>query len=286
MANYIQSQSPWIGAANAFSQGAEPLMRLYSQLPQIQAQMQQHADQMGLQQQRIGLEQNDQAMRAPVYQAQTASYKANAQRDTEMALAQQILNSMAPRAEAAKRQSYLGMQGPAAQTPGVTNQADLLGLLAAASILGQGSGATALQNEQEPLKLNMGQTAFRPTVGGGVEPLAQGAMNPNIGSTLFQGISLPGTNAPTMQQGSFRPPGSTNLDPSTIAKNWAAVAQVADMLGMPQQAVGELLGRGTNAPTANPGMSAPVRVSTKAERDALPPGTQYVGPDGQIATKQ
>jgi hypothetical protein len=44
-----------------------------------------------------------------------------------------------------------------------------------------------------------------------------------------------------------------------------------------------MLGPTASAPAAGAG---PVPVKSKAERDALPPGTQYVGPDGQTYTKR
>jgi hypothetical protein len=39
-------------------------------------------------------------------------------------------------------------------------------------------------------------------------------------------------------------------------------------------------------PEVAPASQPPVPVKTKAQRDALPPGTQYVGPDGQTYTKR
>lgn len=56
MSNYIRTQSPWIAAAEGLQQAVNPLAQMYSQLPQIRAQMQQHADQMGIQQGRLNLE--------------------------------------------------------------------------------------------------------------------------------------------------------------------------------------------------------------------------------------
>lgn len=254
--------------------------------------MQQHADQMGLQQQRIGLEQQDQQMRAPVYQAQVANYNANAAYDNARVQGLQRALQLSQVVQAAKtKQMTPNLQPGMSRMPSMANGlelalADMLGGFAGSAGLDSMASMHALKNEQTPMTLNREETAFGGNANSGYYPVAQGMAIPPFGSSLFQGTGLPNANPTLQQQGSFRPPGSTNLDPSTIAKNWAAVAQVADMLGMPQQAVGELLGRGTNAPTANPGMSAPVRVSTKAERDALPPGTQYIGPDGQIATKQ
>jgi hypothetical protein len=42
----------------------------------------------------------------------------------------------------------------------------------------------------------------------------------------------------------------------------------------------------TPYPNASAAPSAPQRVTTQAQRDALPSGTVYIGPDGHTSTKR
>lgn len=56
-----------------------------------------------------------------------------------------------------------------------------------------------------------------------------------------------------------------------------------------QEQGGNLVDRPADAPkpqAAAPGAGAPVRVQSKEQRDALPAGTPYVAPDGQVRIKQ
>lgn len=48
----------------------------------------------------------------------------------------------------------------------------------------------------------------------------------------------------------------------------------------------DLMHKHPNAAAATPATTGPVSVKNKAERDALPPGTSYIGPDGQTYIKQ
>jgi hypothetical protein len=94
--------------------------------------------------------------------------------------------------------------------------------------------------------------------------------------------------------------GGTNLPPAFQAGGPAgATAPVEDTTAVPSlfsrllesgthplvRGIRGLLGGGSEPALASPS-NTPVRVTTKAERDALPPGTEYVGPDGKVYTKQ
>lgn len=79
---------------------------------------------------------------------------------------------------------------------------------------------------------------------------------------------------------------SAGYKPETIAAAYGL--DVRSITGQPQTATIPMPGTQPAAPAQAPAAAptAPVRVSSAQERDALPPGTQYVAPDGSVRTKQ
>lgn len=265
----IRTQNPWVDAGAGINNGIGQLVQMYAQLPQVRAQMQQHADQLGIQQGKLMLDAEDQATRAPVYAAQTANYNASASK--EQAAAQQLvmLMQLAKQAQQGKYQEQMaGFSG----APTITNaqqmaNSSMLGALAGSSALQPDAAQRALASEQAPLKLNMGQTAFSRE---GI-PFAEGSMSAPYGNTLFRGMQLGGGESPTvLQQGQFRPAHSQLLDPSTIIKNQLGLITAVDqgasttpeqeelakvlLTKLLQSATGQ-----TNAPTVGGGGSSKIK---------------------------
>lgn len=249
MPNYIRTQNPYIAAAESMDQIANPLARMFVQLPQVRAQMQQHADQMGIAQGRLNLEQqnsifsNDLAnrkyglereelnARIPLYGAQTSNYNAEAGLHNQQANQLMRLMELSKAAQAGKYQSAgggYGMGGPTMEQANNNAFAQALGALAASSALDPTAAARALETEQKPLTLNANETAF----GRDNRPFAQGMVNAPFGNTVLGGMQLGGGGQPSViQQGQFRPPGSMQIDPSTGALNLGKLAELVDTVG-------------------------------------------------------
>lgn len=224
MANYVYTQNPWLTAAQSMQGLQGPLDQMLVQVPAIRARMQQHADEMGLRQ-------TDLDMRAPLIQAQAASESAQAQKYQNDAAAQAILNALAPKAGLAKQQAMLSEGGfvpgmPTRQNAAVQSNADFANALAQAIVLGQSSAATALNNEQQPVTMRMGETGFNRF---GM-PTMQGAMSVPFGNTLMQGGAV-GAPLPTLQQGQFRP-SLMQQNPAASANNLATALDKMIMQGV------------------------------------------------------
>lgn len=226
----IRTQNPWVDAGAGINNGLGQLVQMYSQLPQIRMQMQQHADQMGIQQGHLQLTQQDQNLHAPLYQAETEHYKANANKENAAAQQLMMLMDFAKQAQAGKyRQKTMGMTGgPTIANGEQQAAAQMLGALAGSSALQPDAAQRALEREQAPLKLNMGQTALSQS---GV-PFAQGAMRAPYGETLLGGMQLGGGGQPpVLQQGQFKPSSAGLIDPTTQAKNTMTFLLGLDQLG-------------------------------------------------------
>ncbi len=78
------------------------------------------------------------------------------------------------------------------------------------------------------------------------------------------------------------PPMATNAPPTVLP---ATNAEPGIGATLTRRMVGKLE-PGTNAPTGESITHSPLLVRNKAERDALPKGTVYIGPDGRTYTKQ
>lgn len=262
MPNYIRTQSPWLAAANAMQGVVDPMARMYSQLPQIQMQMQQNADQNALAHGRLQLEQQQQTMQAPVYESQAASHNAMAEKYKQDAMTQQLLNALSPQAGDAKRTSYLNQQGfvpgmPTRTNAGIGSQADLLAALAAAAVLSPSSAASAMQNEQAPVMMNQNQVAVDPftraimgmgqssvPAGNVMRPPTMGQqpsapLQPGMFSSPY-GNNVMNAQGGTVQQGQFRPPGTIQIPESTEALNVLKALEIADNLGMGTNIVSQL----------------------------------------------
>jgi hypothetical protein len=216
MPDYIRSQNPWLAAAESMQGVANPLMKLYTQLPQVRAQMQQHADQMGIQQGRLDLDQQEFGAKVPVYNAQAANFNAGAGLDKQKTLNLEQLLSFA-------------MQGAQADTNPLTRN------MTGAALLDPGSAQQMRNDVTKPMMLNQNETAFSNPQMGPPAMLAQGMVNSPFGNTVMQGAPAGTNQPPVIQQGQFRAPGSTSLDPSTVGKNWASVLQTLSEQDLPEE---------------------------------------------------
>lgn len=205
MPNYIRTTNPWLTAAGTMQGIAGPLQQAMYQVPQIRAQMQHQADQLGLQQANLDLQREEFQARQPYYIAQANAESAQADLYKQQALQEQLLNSLAPQAQTAKRMGVLQEQGfqpgvPTMANAAIQSNADLLGALAAASLLGKGSAATMANNEQQPIRLNQGQTGFNRA---GV-PMMQGMVSAPLGNNVYAPQQI-GAPQQMMQEGQFKP---------------------------------------------------------------------------------
>jgi len=236
---------------------------MYTQLPQIRAQMQAHADQMGIAQGRLNLDQQETEAKIPVYGAQTKNYNA------EAGYRDQQANQLAQLIQFAQQAS----------------QADpnrLTAALTGAGALDATSAARMRNDITKPLLLNQNQTAFGNPQTGAPTPLAQGVVNAPFGNTVMQGTQLGGTNQPSViQQGQFRPPGSMNLDPSTAALNFGKLAEILDNLGGGTNEITALLQAAQQRATggAQPTASGTNTVPPANQRQA---GQTYQTPKGPL----
>lgn len=214
MPNYIRTTNPWIAAADALDQGVSPLARMYTQLPQVRAQMQQHADQMGIAQGRLMLDQQESQARLPVFAAQAANYNAESG----------LRNQQAEEIAQLLRNAAVGSQG----------DAQALARAAAFSALTNPNAAQGLRNDiTKPLTLNANETAFSNPQMGTPTPIAQGVVNAPFGNTVLAPAALGGTNvnpAP-LQVGQFSPHASTELDPASAALRLGELAKIANEYG-------------------------------------------------------
>lgn len=246
MPNYIRTQNPWIAAAESLDQISSPLARMYAQLPQVRAQMQQHADQMGIQQGRLMLDQQEMGAKIPVFNAQANNYNAEAGYHEQQAAQLRELISNA-------------LSGSLADTNPLTQP------MTRAALLNPNAAQQMRADVTKPLTLNQNETAFSNPALGPVQPLAQGMVNAPFGNTVLGGIPLSEqvTNrvGPNIQGGAFRPFGSAALDPTTRLKNVAGVLDTLGKTDMTEEQLApfvELLqslvpreGGGTNAPTTS-----------------------------------
>jgi len=260
MPNYIRTQNPWIAAAESMQQVASPLANMYMQLPQVRAQMQRHADEMGIRQGQLDLSQQELGMKAPVYNAQAGNYNAEAGLHNQQAANLGQLLQFA-------------MQGANADTNPLTKN------MTGAALLSPDSAQRMRGDVTKPMTLNQNETAFTNPEMGQVSPLAQGIVNAPFGNTVMQGMQLGGTNQQpaVIQQGQFRPPGSMQLDPSTAAFNLARVAEVLDSLGMDEQQLTPLLQAASSR--ALGGQQQQSQVPVPAQRQ---PGQVYQTPKGPL----
>jgi len=222
MPNFVRTQSPWIGAADAMQQGLNPLAQMFQELPQIRMRMQQHADQMGIQQGNLDLNREELDARRPVLAAQTKQYEAEATKAQSEAEKLGMLMGLAKQAQAAKYQSRAMpmTNGPTLEHAKNQEFAALLGALAGSATLDPSAAQRALESEQKPLVLATGQTAF-PAQGGG--PIAFGGVNSPFGNTIMGG-SVPGTRPQVLQEGQFAPKGSMAQNPFLDAFRLAQIA--------------------------------------------------------------
>jgi len=222
MPNYIRTTSPWITAANAVGGVTDPIARAMQQAPMIRAQMQHQADMLGIQQGQLDLSQQQLNAQLPHYAAQAEQEQAMAEKYRQDAQAVAILNAMVPKITGAKRMAVQNEQGyvpgmPTRQNAAIMGNADVQGMLAASALLGKGSAATALNNEQQPIRINQGQTGFDRM---GV-PQMQGAMNVPFGNTLMAPQRV-GAVPQILQQGQFSP-SREMANPAASAANLANV---------------------------------------------------------------
>lgn len=226
MPNFVRTQSPWIGAADAMQQGLSPLAQMFQELPQIRMRMQQHADQMGIQQGNLDLNRQELDAKRPVFAAQTKQYEAEATKSQSEAEKLGMLMNFARQAQAAKYQSQAMpmTNGPTLEHAKNQEFAALLGALAGSSTLDPSAAQRALESEQKPLVLATGQTAF-PAQGGG--PMAFGGVNSPFGNTVMGG-SVPGTKPQVLQQGQFAPKGTTAQNPFLDAFRMAQIAALQE----------------------------------------------------------
>ncbi len=227
MPNYIRTTSPWITAANAVNGMADPIARAMQQAPMIRAQMQHQADMLGIQQGQLDLSQQQLNAQLPHYAAQAEQEQAMAEKYRQDAQAVAILNAMVPKIKNAKTVAVLNEQGfvPGTGTPdryngAILNNADVAGMLAAGALLGKGSAATALNNEQQPIRINQGQTGFSRS---GV-PEMQGMASVPLGNTLMAPQQV-GAVPQILQQGQFSP-SHQMANPAAGAANLANVMKV------------------------------------------------------------
>ena len=309
MANYVNVQSPWVGAADSMNRTTDALVASLLQKRRLQEQANQHADQMAIDQGRLDLSQQDMMQRRPLVEAQTGRNNALARFD--LARTNQLGNQREDQLNAGLAAFAQAMSGvPGYNSRGtselVDSQAnrealDRAGLRQILTQIAGGSPAAAMGMMKQ---VNVGQnaTSFDP-FGGGV--MGRGMVNVPPQNYVEQGVAgegrgmgmLPGQfNSPfgankfdAMGQitspGQFRPPGGSQLDPSTIALNFGKLASTINEIGKSKDPqIQAVLARAMQSITG--GTNAPIRISTKEEWSRLAPGTSYVGPDGLPATKQ
>ena len=225
MPNYIRTTSPWITAANAVGGVTDPIARAMQQAPMIRAQMQHQADMLGIQQGQLDLSQQQLNAQLPHYAAQAEQEQAMAEKYRQDAQAVAILNAMVPQITGAKRMAVQNEQGfvpgmPTRQNAAIMGNADVAGMLAAGALLGKGSAATALNNEQQPIRINAGQTGFSRA---GV-PEMQGLVSAPFGNSVYAPQQV-GETPRLMQPGQFSPSREI-ANPAAGAANLANVMKV------------------------------------------------------------
>ncbi len=203
MSNYIYQQSPWVGAANAMSGVTDAVSQAIARTQALRQQGQFHADQMGIQQGQLELENQRTQAQIPLYQSEQAMHQAQADKYKADAVQQAMINAFAPRAGEAKRQMLLrlpqGQQGP--PTPEMSDVADYRSILATIAGLNPASAMGLLESEQKPLMVGQNQTAIDPAT---LAVLARGQGSAPVGNTVFN-PSVGGAQPTVQQQGQFRP---------------------------------------------------------------------------------
>lgn len=298
----IASQNPWLTAAGIADNGGNQLAQTLLRLPALRQQLQAGAlqnqllqgqvsfapqlqqAQLGQYQARTGAEQ----ARGKLYGAEAAEHQGKVDAATKQAtsleqlqdtirkavpfmvngqqIPAQLQVDISSQAVGLPPQDWKTLSDTIMQTLRFSNPSlmkDPRGLLSP-SVAARGVNVTSGAMNQPPgggepvradVKLTPGQIDIDANTGQviGNNPNVGGSKSSALENTLFKSLTADGV-----------------LTPQQAA---AVVPQlIATMHGM------------TNSPTG--ATNAPPRISTKQQRDALAPGTTYIGPDGQPAIKQ
>ena len=281
--NYL-SNSPWEALTNSAMNVGHSLSGLAGlQLRKQQLEMQQQMSQRKMLQDAM-LE----GAHASLYRAQSEGEKEKTRASMEQSQRSGMLGdyvrSMYDTDESQHPMTYNMLRGGAAGT---------------AASIGAGSPATVartlatLEQNRDP------ETQRRFVLGGRPEvnvPMGSTLVDPRRPmSPLFEAnVNLaPGHVIRGNEPGQMGLPqqrtSGTSISPNTalsLLGNETAMDNLSGRLG--PSIVDILAKAATNSPSSmlSAPTQGPVRVSTKQEYDSLPPGTQYVGPDGKLATKR
>lgn len=219
MPNYFRQQSPWLDAAQGIERGAGQLSQIMMQVPQVRAQMQRHADEMGIRQGGLELQQQEHLAKVPVYNAQAMNYQAGAEKDN--ATVQQLMRGL-EMSKLAQENEFIRRGGMPTQTqspvdPMQQAMALVQSAFAGTTAMDPASSQRAYTAATTPVKYNLNQIGLDPNTG---KQVGGGLVSVPHGNPVF--APSDGTNALTsLVLGQFRPSGAGQLDPSTIGKNTA-----------------------------------------------------------------
>lgn len=253
----IVSYSPYEDAANLGQGVGNSLSQMALQLPQIRMQQLQQQALLKKLPYELALD----AAQTTAEQARAGQYKANTEATTTM-LPERVKKMQADTGTSEARGRYYDAQAGYEKNRMQVLPKDSVGI--------DQSGQMHTGN----LFVNPQQQVFQPQGGPG-STMSMIAQNTN--QPTRAGASGKVTEKDTFLQ-------AAKLLESGNASSPDEAMSMAQRMATAAQGGGA---SGFNAiPPVQQGGQAPVKVGTKAERDKLPKGAQYIGPDGVLATKQ